>query len=132
MKAFVLGLMLIFSLQELLAQQTTNFVISSVKPNYDLSKYLYFWADSTQQFSIEQVKNKLFLPVTTNFQTKDATQNTKINGVYWYKIIINNQQSYTTKFVLVSSVFEVKELYIFDTRKQLKTQQITTEGKLHK
>jgi hypothetical protein len=69
--------------------QEKTFVIDHQKPIYHLSSHLYFLADSTEKLSIEQVKNKTFLPVTTSFQTTDSIQNTKINGVYWYKTIIN-------------------------------------------
>jgi serine phosphatase RsbU (regulator of sigma subunit) len=97
--------------------QEKTFMIDQQKSIYHLSSHLHFLADSTEKLSIEQVKNKTFLPVTT-------IQNTKINGVYWYKIIINNRQSYITNFVLSSSVFKVAELYLFDQKNELITSQV--------
>ncbi|TAD96625.1 MAG: hypothetical protein EAZ97_13725 [Bacteroidetes bacterium] len=101
-----------------LQAQERIFVIGSVQKEYRLNDFTYFYADSANKISLEQIQKPIF---SLDLYAKPKTAiNPKT--VYWYKITLTNQIRTQVDFALEIGNFEALDFYIFGQNQLLKTQ----------
>ncbi len=100
--------------------QQPIFVMDKPQATYDLSGYTYFLADSTQQFSLEEVKQPEFWQKMQVYsQVVIENQDVKVGCAYWYKIQIVNQLKTKTEFIFEPNLFGETAAYYFNANNQL-------------
>ncbi len=123
MKNSLLLVLFYFFYANVLQAQERIFLIDSVKNEYRLNDFTYFYADSTNQISLEQVKTADFSKKMQVYHFQNVLP--KSYHTYWYKLKIHNQVKTHIDFTLELGDFPVMEFYLLNSRQQLIRQQKT-------
>ncbi len=102
-----------------LQAQERIFVIDSVKSEYKLNDFTYFYADSSQKLTWQDINNKAFLPKMQVYALSSQTPKPKSKHTYWYKLKIHNRLKDQIDFTLELGNFPALEFYLLNAQNQL-------------
>jgi serine phosphatase RsbU (regulator of sigma subunit) len=97
--------------------QEQIFVIDSVNPSYSPNEYAYFFEDTTQKLTLQQVRSDSFWQKMQIYSKDKPKVDVQTN--YWFRLKLTNQIDNQIDYLFDPSEFSVVEYYVFDKNNTL-------------